>query len=187
MKAMSKIAQTSSLLDATDSADGEPGLIKAWKVFYPESCQLRCVKHFIENVKEELKSIGIKGEAQRGNLKHIFRFVEDNIYHEGLLDANDDETFDAVLASLEPGWNKIEREPLPEGCEPKFFNWMSKKADIIKESLSARVRLRAGLQPGENMTSNAAEAGIHVLKEAADYEEMSQPEFVVLAKSVALN
>ncbi|KAL9965864.1 hypothetical protein ACROYT_G029718 [Oculina patagonica] len=167
--------------------DGEPGLIKAWKVFYPESCQLRCVKHFTENVKDELKSIGIKGEAQRGFLNHIFGFVEDDIYHEGLLDANDDETFDAVLASLEPEWNKKERELLPEGCEPKFFNWMSKKADMIKGSLSAGVRLKAGLQPGEKMTSNAAEAGNHVLKEAADYEEMSLPEFVVLAKSVALN
>lgn len=167
--------------------DGEPGLMKAWKVFYPESYQLRCAKHSTENVKDELKSIGIKGEAQRDFLNAIFRFVEDEVYHEGLLDAKDDQTFDAVLASLEPEWNKKERELLTEGHDPKFFNWMSKKAAMMKESLTSGVRLKAGLQPGEKMTSNAAEAGNHVLKEAADYEEMSLPEFVVLAKSVALN
>ena len=92
--------------------------------------------------------------------------------HEGLLDAKDDQTFDAVLASLEPEWNKKERELLTEGHDPKFFNWMSKKAAMMKESLTSGVRLKAGLQPGEKMTSNAAEAGNHVLKEAADYEEM---------------
>lgn len=58
---------------------------------------------------------------------------------------------------------------------------------MMKENLTAGVRLKAGLQPGEKMTSNAAEAGNHVLKEVADYEEMPLPEFVVLAKSVALN
>ena len=56
---------------------------------------------------------------------------------------------------------------------------------MLKESLTAGVRLKAALQPGEKITSNAAESGNHVLKEAADYEEMSLPEFVVLAKSVA--
>ena len=148
---------------------------------------MRCAKHFTENVKDELKSIGIKGETQPDFLNAIFGFVEDEVYHEGLLDAKDDQTFDAALASLEPGWNKKERKLLPERHDLKFFNWMSKKAAMMKETLTAGVRLKAGLQPGEKMTSNAAEAGNHVLKEAADYEEMSLPEFVVLAKSVALN
>lgn len=167
--------------------DGELGLIRAWKVFYPESYQLRCVKHFTENVKDELKSIGVKGEAQRYFLNCIFGFVEDEVYHEGLLDAKDDETFDAVLASLEPGWNDKEVELLPEVKDPKFHKWLAKKATMMKETLSAGVRLKAGLQPGEKITTNASESANHALKEAADYEEMSLPEFVVLAKSVAVS
>ena len=138
-------------------------------------------------MKGELKSIGIKGQTQRDFLNAMFGFVEDEVYHEGLPDAQDDPIFDAVLASLEPEWNKKEREHLPEGHNPKFFNWMSKKAAMMKKSLTAGVRLKAGLQPGEKMTSNAAEVGNHVFKEEADYEEMSLPEFVVLVKSVALN
>ena len=73
--------------------------MKAWKVFYLESYQLRCAKHFTENVKDELKSIGIKGEAQRDFLNAIFGFVEDEVYHEGLLDAKDDQTFDSTCVS----------------------------------------------------------------------------------------
>ena len=135
-----------------------------------------------------LRELGIKGEAQRYFLNCIFGFVEDEIYHEGLLDYKDDETFfDALLASLEPEWNRKELEILPEGNDPKFFKWMSKKAAMMKEGLITGVRFKAGLQPGEKITSNAAEAGNHMLKEAADYEAMSLPEFVVLAKSVALN
>lgn len=64
---------------------------------------------------------------------------------------------------------------------------MSKKAAMMKESLTAAVRLKAGLQPGKKMTSNVAKGENHVLKEAADYEEMSLSEFVFLAKSEELN
>ena len=64
---------------------------------------------------------------------------------------------------------------------------MSKKAAMMKGSLTAAVRLKADLQPGKKMTSNVAEGENRVLKEAADYEEMSRPEFVFLAKSVELN
>ena len=165
--------------------DGEPGLAKALRVFYPDSHHLRCVRHFTGNVKDELKSLGIKGEAQRDFLNCIFGHTEDEVYHEGLLDAKDDETFDALLASLESQWKEKELQLCPQETDPKFFAWMSKKAGMLKESLTAGVRLKAGLQPGEKITSNAAESGNHVLKEAADYEEMSLPEFVVLAKSVA--
>lgn len=94
--------------------------------------------------KDELKSIGIKGETQRHIRNGIFGFVEDEVYHEGLLNAKDDQSFDAVLACLEPEWNKKGQELLPERNDPKFFIWTSKKAARIKGSLTAGVRLKAG-------------------------------------------
>lgn len=45
--------------------NGEPGLTKALRVFYPDFRHLRCVNHVTVNVKDELKSLGIKVEAQR--------------------------------------------------------------------------------------------------------------------------
>lgn len=108
---------------------------------------MRCAKYFTGNVKDELKSIGIKGETQCDFLNATFGFLEYKVYPEGLLDVKDYQTFDAVLASLEPEWNKKERVLLPERHDPKFFNWMSKTAVMIKESLTAGVRLKAGLQP----------------------------------------
>ena len=77
--------------------DGEPGLLKALKVFYPQMPLLRCSRHFRGNCKEQLNSLGIRGEEQTYFLYCIFGTSMGGIYHEGLLDAQDSETFDALL------------------------------------------------------------------------------------------
>ena len=55
---------------------------------------------------------------------------------------------------------------------------------MFKESMTDAARIKAGLQPGEKLTTNAAESANHILKEAAEYEQMSLPEFIALAKSI---
>ena len=56
---------------------------------------------------------------------------------------------------------------------------------MMKSSLTEEARQNAGLKPGERITTNPSESVNHVLKEAAEYEEMSLPDFIVLSKAVA--
>ena len=58
---------------------------------------------------------------------------------------------------------------------------------MIKEAMIKDKRVKAGLHPEEKITTNGAESANHVLKEAADYEEISLAEFAALCKSIAKN
>ena len=77
-----------------------------YQVFFRESVGLRFTKHFADNVKDQLKCLGITGKDQTAFLNAIFGYVEDNVYHEGLVNSTDDALFDAALASFEEEWNK---------------------------------------------------------------------------------
>ncbi len=44
--------------------NGEPGLIKAFQVFYPQMPLLRYTRHFQENCVDKRKSLALKGEDQ---------------------------------------------------------------------------------------------------------------------------
>ena len=48
---------------------------------------------------------------------------------------------------------------------------------MIKESIIKDKRVKAGLHREEKITTNGAESANHMLKEAAEYEEMSLAEF----------
>lgn len=168
--------------------DGEAGLLKALKVFYPHAVKLRCTKHFKENVKDKLKALTITGEDATFFISAVFGcYLADGIYTEGLIDSSDDETFDALLSSVEEIWNEKEEEACQSGTEPKFHRWIKQHSSMIKESMIKDKRVMAGLQPEEQITTNGAESANHVLKEAAEYEEMSLAEFVALCKSIAKN
>ena len=56
---------------------------------------------------------------------------------------------------------------------------------MMKTSLIEEARQTAGLEPGEKITTNTSESVNHVLKEAAECEEMSLPDFIALSKAVA--
>ena len=86
--------------------EGEPGLIKPFQVFYPQMPLLRCTRHFRENCVDKLKSLEIKGEDQCYFVRCIFGSSVEEVYHEGLLDAPDSETFDALLMSFEHAINE---------------------------------------------------------------------------------
>ena len=81
--------------------DGEAGLMKAIKVFYPQTPQLRCSRHFRENCQDKLKSLGMKGNDHKYFIDAIFGTTVDGIFHEGLLYSQEAEMFDALLLSLE--------------------------------------------------------------------------------------
>ena len=57
----------------------------------------------------------------------------------------------------------------------------------MTKSMILGVRSAAGLSPDHSSTSNDGESNSHVLKSAAENEEMSMVDFINLAKSLALN
>jgi len=44
--------------------DGEPGLIKAFHVCFPQATHLRCTNHIRQNVKDKLRSLGVSQSVQ---------------------------------------------------------------------------------------------------------------------------
>lgn len=168
--------------------DGEAGLCKALKVFYPHAVKLRCTKHFKENVKDKLKALRITGEDATFFISAVFGCTSpEGIYQEGLIDSPDEETFDSLLSSVEEIWNEKEEKASQCGSEPKFHRWIKQHSSMIKESMIKDKRIKAGLHPEEKITTNGAESANHALKEAAEYEEMFLAEFVALCKSIAKN
>ena len=84
-----------------------------------------------DNVKDQLKSLGITGTDQTAFSNAIFGYVEDDVYHEGLVNLTDDALFDAALASLEE-WNKKELELNPNSDEAKFYSWIKRGLRCLK-------------------------------------------------------
>ena len=165
--------------------DGEAGLMKAMKVFYPQTSQLRCSRHFRENCQDKLKSLGIKGNDQKYFMDAIFGTTVDGIFHEGLLDSQEAKMFDALFLSLEEELNRRELDFRPPGSEPQFFSWLRKHDSMMKTALTVEALRNAGFESKKRLTTNPSESVNHVLKEAAEYEEMSLPEFIALTKAVA--
>lgn len=150
------------------------------------STKLRCLGHFRQNVKDELSVLGIGGDQQKNFLDKVFGFVCGDVRVEGLLDARDEEEFDSLLLAYKREMTKKECQKCPH-AEPSFHNWLQKHGHVMKKSMILGVRIEAGLDRVDSCTSNDAESNNHVLKSAADNEEMSALEFISLSKSVALN
>ena len=56
---------------------------------------------------------------------------------------------------------------------------------MMKTLLTVEVLRNASLESKNRLTTNPSESVNHVLKEAAEYEEMSLPEFIALSKAIA--
>lgn len=166
--------------------DGEPGLMKALDTFLRNSIKLRCLGHFRQNVKEELKKLGIRGAQEKYFLDKVFGSECGDVRVEGLLDASNEEEFDSLLLASKREIMEKECELNPDAV-PSFYSWIVQHATLMKKSMILGVRSAAGLSRDDSCTSNDAESNNHVLKSAADKEEMSTVEFISLSKSLALN
>lgn len=143
--------------------DGEPGLMKALDTFPRNSIKLRCLGHFRQNIKDELKKLGIRGIQEKYFLDKIFGSVCGNVRVEGILDANDEEDFDNLLLACKREMTERELEVHPD-TEPSFNNWILKHAELMKKSMTLGVRCAASLSRGDGCTSNDAESNNHALK-----------------------
>ena len=121
--------------------DGEMALVNALQSCFPKGTEkaLRCFRHFRQNVEAMLNKAGIKGTTANQYLWEIFRNVSsDGCYETGLLDSESDGEFDVLLDSIKPVW--LGRE---NGL--KVFEFMTKKSEMMKKHMIAKVRRLAGL------------------------------------------
>ena len=107
--------------------DGEPGLMKALDTFLRNSIKLRCLGHFRQNVKDELKIRGIRGSEEKYFMDKVFGGVYGEVRVEGLLDAKDEEEFDHLLFASKREMEEKECEVRPD-AESSFYSWIVKHA-----------------------------------------------------------
>ena len=119
--------------------DGEKALSDALGEAFPLAIHLRCFRHFRGNFQSHLKNLGIN--ETRSYYDEVFGKQDGSIY-QGLLDANSEDEFDARLNSLRESWAKREQCEV-EKC--KVYQWIEERSPMIKSSMIASVRTKAGL------------------------------------------
>ena len=154
--------------------DGEDELIKACKSVFKESISLRCFRHFQQNVERTMKNLGMQ-EYENVITGHIFGNEETR----GLLEAGSEEEFDQALQDHIKIWKE-----LPNG--EKFCKYLSDRAVMMKESMTADVRAKAGLgNPPKRFYTNDSETNNERIKHKMDHREAGLCSFVAGMKQLA--
>lgn len=68
--------------------DGEPELIKAFHLCFPNATHLRCVNHLRQNIKDKLRSLGLPHSIWKEYLADIFGTQKGSHFESGLVDAS---------------------------------------------------------------------------------------------------
>ena len=97
--------------------------------------------------------LGITGKKKADIVADVFGQQIGTIYESGLIDANDEKSFDAMLESLKERWSNFDEKG------GQFYEWFCKqKRSSFLQSAIAPVRQRAGLGfPPEKFTTNRSE------------------------------
>ncbi|CAH3194452.1 unnamed protein product [Porites evermanni] len=117
--------------------------MKTLDTYLRNSIKLRCLGHFRQNIKDELKKLGIRGTQENYFLDMSFGSVCGDVRVEGILDANDEEEFDNLLIVCKREMTKRELEVRPV-TQPFLYNWILKHAELMKKSMILGVRRAAG-------------------------------------------
>lgn len=153
--------------------DGENALSDALSDSFPGAIHLRCFLHFRKNVESKLASLGVKEHKQY--IDEIFGKQEGTVYEMGLLDATSEDMFDAILASLQEPWAKREKN---ESRTSSFHTWMLQRSQMMKDSMIADVRTRAGLgHPPDKFYTNDSENTNRRLRHKTGDKELGETAF----------
>lgn len=133
--------------------------------------------HLQQNIEAHLHDQQFSQGVIKDYIHDIFGYndPDENIYHEGLVDCSDTESFDELLASMETIWNKREEAAFSD-CKShrvQFFSWFMKyKAHKFREYTLCFLREEAGLgSPLKAFYTNDSESINAVLKERVDYKK----------------
>ena len=120
--------------------DGESALSDALSDSFPSATYLRCSFYFRKKHRGWAFVPRRKGAQQY--IEYSFGRQERAFHEMGFLDATSEDMFHAVLASLQEPWARREQK---ECGTSSFHNWMLHRARMMKESMIASFRTKAGL------------------------------------------
>ena len=165
--------------------DGEPELIKAFNVCFPQATHLRCTNHLRQNIKDKLRSLSISQSVSSEFLADIFGIQKGRKFEHGLIDANSEASFDKSLEHLKHRWNNLEKSCTSSSTDPQFYLWFIKyKAADIKSCVLPSVRAKAGSDPTRKFTTNMSESINHVIKQEVAWKESKLPVLIEHLKAV---
>ncbi|CAH3184416.1 unnamed protein product, partial [Porites lobata] len=158
--------------------DGETALQQGLSKPCTNPRLLRCFGHFKRNCGDKLTTLGVPKQFQSAFIGDIFGYNIGGTHHEGLVDSDSEEVFDAKLLSLET-WNNLEVNANPLKV-PSFHQWFCKnKAKEMKEHMLPALRTEVGLgSPPEPYYQNKSESMNEVIKDQVQYQESELPEFI---------
>ena len=166
--------------------DGEPELIRAFSICFPNAVHLRCTNHLRQNIKDKLRSLNIPQSLWKEFLADIFGKQTGSHFEHGLVDCSSQGAFDTALESVKEKWNNMERSCQVAECDPQFHSWFKdyKARDII-QCVLPEVRKQAGLHnPLALFTTNCSEAVNNVIKMEVDWKESKLPVLVERLRSI---
>lgn len=126
--------------------DGEPQLIKAFQVCFPQAVQLRCVNLLKQNVKDKLRSLSIPQNLWKDFLGDIFGQQTGTHYEKGMADLESADLFKKAVAKVEARWNNLEFSSCGNTHKPQFYTWFCQyKVEDIIQCVLPQVRAKAGI------------------------------------------
>ena len=142
---------------------------------FKEAKHLRCFLHFKSNLEERLKGFHIPKPQRIEFLRDVFGNPAE--FEEGLVDAENEECFDASLISLQEIWNNRERE---FNDPPAFYDWfVCNCKEVVRSTMLKPVRMHAGLgNPPQPFYTNDVESHNNVIKKHTNYTAHELPQFV---------
>lgn len=148
--------------------DGEEALIQAWSADMPKAKHLSCFKHFEDNCKEKLRTLGICNTKQQSAFINKVFGVRGK--QEGILGAEDKKDLKRRLEASKAELYREERNVLGknDACDSKFWKYLESNYEMMKNNMVAKVRCRAGLKDGPDEKpvrsyTNPSESMNHVM------------------------
>ena len=124
--------------------DGEKALSDALAETMPKATGLRCFNHFRENCRSKLKSVGItKKQEQAFFIERVF-----GTHPNSVLEAEDKKDLKSKLTVLKDELEEEERRIT--GKEPHFWRYLSVNEKMMKDSMIAKSRRKAGMPSDSN-------------------------------------
>jgi hypothetical protein len=156
--------------------DGERSLVDAVLRNFPQVSHVRCFRHLRNNIERHLNGLNFTRKAVNEYIQDIFGWSEkDGIYHEGLVDCENQESFYVKLEALKMKWNEVEAATFSDKTThvPKFHEWfMQFKAEEFAQCTLRSLREIIGLgSPPSAFYTNNSEAINAFLKESLGYKK----------------
>ena len=166
--------------------DGEPELIKAFKICFPNAVHLRCTNHLRQNIKDKLREFNISQHISKEILGDIFGLRHATHFESGLADAESKLSFTQSLERVKETWNNLERSCSPNEIVPRFHKWFCEyKSDDFKNCVLPEARRLAGCgDPTCFFTTNSSESLNHIIKQEVEWKETKLPILIEKLKSI---